>query len=95
MGPTRAGPPRRPRGWPTDAVTPALALGGSVVAASFALVRFAMAQNRAITERFTAYMERSLARQEELNERVRRALESLGEAVRDCSSRLDKIATKD
>lgn len=65
-----------------------------MVAASFALVRYALAQNRTTSERFTAFLERSLRRQEEVNEHFRLALDALGSAVRECVARLDRMQEK-
>ena len=58
------------------------------------LVRFALQQNRATTERFVGFLERSLRRQEEINERFQFTLDSIGSAIRDCVARLDQIHPK-
>lgn len=67
---------------------------GSFVGASFALIRYAMAQHRAMTDRFVTFLESSLRRQEEVNDDFRGALESLAENVRENSTLIGRLAER-
>ena len=64
------------------------------VGASFALIRYAMAQHRAMTDRFVTFLESSLRRQEEVNDDFRGALESLAENVRENSTLLGRLSER-
>lgn len=67
---------------------------GSFVGAAFALIRYTMAQHRAMTDRFVTFLESSLRRQEEVNDDFRGALESLAENVRENSSLLSRLSER-
>ena len=67
---------------------------GSFVGAAFALIRYAMAQHRAMTDRFVTFLESSLRRQEEVNDDFRGALESLAENVRENSTLIGRLAER-
>ena len=67
---------------------------GSFVGAAFALIRYAMAQHRAMTDRFVTFLESSLRRQEEVNDDFRGALESLAENVRENSTLLGRLSER-
>lgn len=67
---------------------------GSFVGAAFALIRYAMAQHRAMTDRFVTFLESSLRRQEEVNDDFRGALESLAENVRENSTLLSRLSER-
>lgn len=62
--------------------------------ASFALIRYAMAQHRTMTDRFVTFLETSLRRQEEVNARFQSALEGLTENVRENSTLLARLAER-
>lgn len=64
------------------------------MAASFALVRYALTQNRVLSERFVAFLEGSLRRQEETNEGFRDAIAGLNHNLRDTSALLRRVAEK-
>ncbi len=70
------------------------ALLGSFLASSFALVRYAMAQNRTLLDRFVAFLEDALKRQEQVNDRFGSALERLGENVRENSAFLARVSER-
>jgi len=67
---------------------------GAFLSASFALIRYAMAQHRAMTDRFVSFLEASLRRQEEVNARFQAALEDLTENVRENSTLLGRLAER-
>ena len=67
---------------------------GSFVGAAFALLQYALAQHRAMTDRFVTFLESSLRRQEEVNDDFRGALESLAENVRENSTLLGRLAER-
>lgn len=71
-----------------------LALLGSFVAAAFALVRLALTQQRALTERFVGFLEESLRRQEEATTNFEAALESLSCNVRENSALISRVAER-
>lgn len=71
-----------------------LALLGSFVASAFALVRYAMTQNRAVLDRFVSFLEGALQRQEQVNERFQSALQDLGENVRENSALIARVAER-
>lgn len=64
------------------------------VGAAFALVRHALAQHRAMTDRFVTFLEAALKRQEEVNERFQSALENLTENVRENSTLLARMSER-
>lgn len=59
---------------------------GAFVSASFWVMRFALSQQRAITDRFIAHLEKMLDEQKKENRLHREALRKLTGAVRRCSS---------
>ena len=67
---------------------------GSFVASAFALLRYSQSQNREMMHRFVGFLESSLRRQEELNERFQGALENLTENVRENSHLLGRVAER-
>jgi hypothetical protein len=69
-------------------------LTGSFAASAFTLVRFALRENRSVTDRFTTFLESALATQEEVNQGFQRAIESLNENVRDNSALLGRVLEK-
>jgi uncharacterized protein YigA (DUF484 family) len=71
-----------------------LALIGSFVASAFAIVRFSLAQSKAMSERFVSYLESSLQRQEAINMRFQSSLEELTRNVRENSLLLHRIAER-
>jgi hypothetical protein len=71
-----------------------LTLLGSFVAAAFALVRLALTQQRALTERFVGFLEDSLRRQEESTTNFEAALESLSCNVRENSALISRVAER-
>lgn len=71
-----------------------VALLGSFVASAFALVRYAMNQNRSILDRFMAFLEKATYRQETINGRFQQALENLGANVRENSILLARVAER-
>jgi hypothetical protein len=72
-------------------VTQALALCGSFVAAAFALVRYTLRENRSLSDRFTGFLESSLARQEDVNRGFKDAIESLNQTVRDNCALIGRV----
>jgi hypothetical protein len=52
---------------------------------AFALIRFALVQQRSVTEQFTHYLEQALARQQEMNAGFQRSLDRLTESIQ-CST---------
>lgn len=71
-----------------------IALLAGFVGSSFALIRYAMAQHRAMTDRFVSFLESSLRRQEEVNQGFRKALEDLTENVRENSTLLVRLSER-
>jgi uncharacterized protein YigA (DUF484 family) len=71
-----------------------LAVVGTFVGAAFALIRYAMAQHRAMTDRFVSFLEDSLRRQEAINAGFRSALEGLTENVRENSTLLARLSER-
>lgn len=71
-----------------------LALVGSFIASAFALVRYAMTQNRSLLERFMGFLEGAMKRQEQVNDHFQAALERLGDNVRENSTLLSRIAER-
>jgi hypothetical protein len=69
-------------------------LTGSFAASAFTLVRAALKENKAVTDRFTGFLEGALARQEEVNVGFQQAIESLNENVRDNSALLGRVLEK-
>lgn len=67
---------------------------GAFVGASFALIRYALAQHRAMTDRFVNFLESSLRRQEEVNGRFQKALEDLTDNVRENSTLLGRLSER-
>jgi hypothetical protein len=71
-----------------------LALAGSFAASAFALVRYALKENRSVSDRFTSFLEGALKRQEDSNRSFQGALENLVENVRDNSALLIRVLEK-
>lgn len=71
-----------------------VALVGSLIASAFALVRYAMTQNRSLLDRFVAFLERSGERRESVDAGFQSALERLGENVRENSALLARVAER-
>jgi hypothetical protein len=71
-----------------------IGLLGSFVAAAFALLRLALTQQRALTERFVGFLEESLRRQEEATTNFEAALESLACNVRENSALISRVAER-
>lgn len=67
-------------------------LAGSFLASVVALVRFSLNQHRALADRFIAFLESALKRQEEANARFQETLERLTENVQENSALLTRIA---
>lgn len=61
---------------------------------AFALVRYSLNQNRAMTERFVSFLEASILRQEGINTGFRAAIEALSESVRENSQVLARMAER-
>jgi hypothetical protein len=66
----------------------------SFIAASYALIRFVLHQNKATVDRFVSYLEHALERQEEINGCFQPALEELTSCVRENSLLLARIAER-
>lgn len=66
----------------------------SFVGSAFALVRFALNQSRATSERFVTYLEGSLERQEKINADFRNTLDQLTSNVRENSALLNRMADR-
>ncbi|HEY0867646.1 MAG TPA: hypothetical protein VGE01_09710 [Fimbriimonas sp.] len=71
-----------------------LTLLGAFVGSAFALVRFALTQNKAVTDRFVTYLEQALSRQEEVNAGFKSAIDGLTLNVRENSALLQKLAER-
>ncbi len=71
-----------------------LALLGSFVAGAFALLRLALTQQRALTERFVSFLEELVRRQEEASASFEGALEGLSDNVRENSALLTRVAER-
>lgn len=71
-----------------------VALLGTFVGSAFALVRFALGQNKALTDRFVTYLETALCRQEEVNAGFKAAIDGLTANVRANSAVLQKVAER-
>ncbi|MCW5937454.1 MAG: hypothetical protein KIT11_09130 [Fimbriimonadaceae bacterium] len=56
---------------------------GAFVASSFAVVRLALGQQRAVSDRFMAYLEAETVRQSVAMENLRQAVERLSDGVRE------------
>lgn len=67
---------------------------GSFIGAAFALIRYAMAQHRAMTDRFVGFLEASLLRQEAVNQGFQKAMEDLTENVRENSTLLARLSER-
>jgi hypothetical protein len=74
--------------------TELLTVLATFVGAAFALVRHTLGQHRAMTDRFVTFLETSLKRQEEVNERFQSALENLTENVRENSLLLGRLSER-
>lgn len=68
-----------------------LAVLTSFVGAAFAIIRFSLAQNRAMTERFVGFLEESIRRQESVNAGFRNAIERLTNSLRENSQILLRL----
>ncbi len=77
-----------------DSWTELFGLLGSFVVSAFALVRVSLAQHRAMVERFMAFLEESVKRQESVNDRFQVALERLTENVQENSAMLSRMAER-
>ena len=75
-------------------MTDLLTLLGAFVGASFTLIRFAMAQHRAMTDRFVSFLESALRRQEAVNVDFQKALSDLTSNVRENSALLARLAER-
>lgn len=64
------------------------------VASSFALVRFALKEHRAMADRFTGFLEGALARQQEVNAKFTATLEQLVDNVRENSLLLNRVVER-
>ncbi len=71
-----------------------LVLLGGFVASAFALVRLALAQQRAVTDRFVGFLEESLRRQDETVDGFREALSALNCGLRENSQILRRVAER-
>jgi uncharacterized protein YigA (DUF484 family) len=74
--------------------TELLTVLATFVGAAFALIRHTLAQHKAMTDRFVTFLEASLKRQEEVNERFQSALENLTENVRENSTLLGRLSER-
>lgn len=70
------------------------ALLGSFVASAFDLVRFSLAQHRALADRFIGFLEESVRRQEEVNDRFQVAIDRLTESVQENSAMLGRMGER-
>jgi len=70
------------------------ALFGAFLGSMFALVRYAMQSSRATADRFVAYLESALHRQEDVNTQFQGAIENLSDNVRDNSAVLQRVAER-
>lgn len=70
------------------------ALLGSFIASAFALVRFSLAQHRALADRFIGFLEESVRRQEEVNDRFQVAIDRLTESVQENSAMLGRMGER-
>jgi hypothetical protein len=70
------------------------ALVGSFIASAFALVKYAMNQNRSILDRFVQFLQQTTDRQERVNEQFQRAMDQLGANVRENSILLARVAER-
>ena len=75
-------------------MTQAIALAGSFAAAAFALVRYALKENRSVSDRFTGFLQSSLAAQEQTNRSFTTALDSLNQNVRENCALLGRVIEK-
>lgn len=64
------------------------------VGSALALVRFSFHQHKAMAERFVTFLEKSLQRQEEVNEGFRSAIQELTENVRENSALLARLSER-
>jgi hypothetical protein len=71
-----------------------LALLGSLVAGAFALVRLMLTQQRCLTERFVAFLEGLVRRQETASANFEAALETLAENVRENSALIARMSER-
>lgn len=71
-----------------------LAVVASFVGTAFAIVRLSLAQSRAMTERFVAFLEASIRRQEEINSGFQSAIDRLATCVRENSAMLQRLAER-
>ena len=74
--------------------TELFALLGSFIASSFALVRVSLAQHRAMVDRFIGFLEESVRRQEEVNDRFQGAIDRLTESVQENSAMLGRMGER-
>ena len=77
-----------------DSWTELLSLLGSFVASAFALLRVSLAQHRAMVDRFVAFLEESVRRQEEVNGRFQSTLDRLTDNVQENSAMLSRMAER-
>lgn len=70
------------------------ALLASLIAASYALNRLVLSQQKSTVDRFVTYLEQALERQEEINGCFQPALEELTGCVRENSLLLGRIAER-
>jgi hypothetical protein len=71
-----------------------VALVGTILASSYALIRYALGQTKEIGDRFVSFLEASLRRQEESHVQFRSALDGLQASVRENSALLERIAER-
>lgn len=71
-----------------------IGLVGGFVASAFALVRFALCQNKALTERFMGFLENAVERQERANGRFENALNGLSANVQEHTNLLSRLAER-
>lgn len=71
-----------------------IALLGGLVGSLFALVRYTLGMARTTADRFAAYLERKLEQEVQAHEQLRRALEGVGECVRENSRMLQRLVER-
>ncbi len=70
------------------------ALLASFVTSAFALVRYSLVQHRLMVDRFVEFLEDSVRRQEQVNDRFQVALDRLTDNVRENSTVLARMSER-
>ncbi|MEQ1823166.1 MAG: hypothetical protein ABL949_11695 [Fimbriimonadaceae bacterium] len=74
--------------------TELIALLGSFVASAFTLLRYSLGQHRGMVDRFVAFLEDSVHRQEAVNRGFAEAIDRLTETVRENSLLITRLAER-